>query len=248
MIHKIPHMLLKLFPPAVVGAAIFGAQVLDEHATVPLFTMLSIFCSSLVFTWATSAKLQKFIDRLEKVENGDKALKDDVSELRKTVQGIKFELQELSVTRSLDMEQLRMQLKAGALMQPMAEETGMRVLIVDDDENDAKLLRSKLIPTFAVDTCLSLRQANDRIKRQPYDCVLLDFKLPDARFNRTVEDFVADNPDTLCIVITGMNDEVTRKLCLEQGADDVWVKGVDDADLRVITRRLKEAIWRKKRR
>lgn len=243
-------MLPKVLLFAVTGAAIViadAAKLIDEKLAAALFTLAG---SVLAFTWATSAKLQKFIDRLERVEADGNKLSKDVAELRDIVGSVKLEIQDLRTERRGDTEYLRKQLKTDALLESVpgiTERTGMRILIVDDNEDDQLLAQRKLMPMFIVDTAQSLAQANAKLKKQDFDCVLLDLKLPDARFNRTVEDFVADNPDTLCIVLTGHGDEATRKMCFEQGADDVWVKGQDDRDVRMIKRRITEANWRRHR-
>jgi CheY-like chemotaxis protein len=288
--------MVKLLFTAIGGAAIYAAQVLDEKATVPLFTTVSVVCTMLVFTWTTARKLQVFIDRLQKVEGGNKemrkefdvmksefAMRSDTEIIKKDVQRIatefaasisalKLSMSEMSATmtelrtsssgvkndvRELrdewleSMERLRGQMKTGSMMEAVPGFSGMKVLIVDDNDSDVDILRRKLAPTFMVDSCGTLREAHMKLARNEsdgYDCVLLDLKLPDSRIASTVEDFVARNPDKLCIVVTGMRDEAVRQRCFEQGADDVWVKGIDDNDLRSITRRLKEAIWRRHRR
>jgi len=280
MLQRAPHTMLKLIYPAITGLAIFAAQVMDEKATVPLYTAGSIICSLLVFTITTTRKLQKFIDRLEAVEQGDKEVKTDIesikrdmalktdidsvrreviemtaqvaqlraatADLRTETSELKGKVDDFRSDREADMEHLRVQMRTDSMMQPVSEETGMRILMIDDNDQDIQILRRRMSPTFILESAETLREGTSKLKRLHYDAVFLDLKLPDARYNRTVEDFVADNPGMLVIVLTGSNDEATTKRCFDQGADGVWIKGIDDVDIRVISRRLKEAIWRRR--
>jgi DNA-binding NtrC family response regulator len=134
------------------------------------------------------------------------------------------------------------------MLEPIAYHSSLRILIVDDDHHDVALLRRSLEPHFVVNHASSLHEANKRIREVSFDCVLLDLKLPDSHNSkRTVEEFVADNPGLLCIVVTGSVDEREHSQLIKQGADDVWVKGKDTLDMVVVGRRLREAIWRWKR-
>jgi len=270
MIHRVPHFIVKMVTSSVAGGLIFLGQIIDEKTAVPLFTAVSAVVVIGALIWKMGTQYQALMDRLNVIEKTKtkpyddtnlraelsnvwaavSGIKAEFSEVRTQLGSIKSDLRTVASERSVDMERLRKQLKTNALMDAVpnnSERTGMRLLLVEDNPDDLAILKRRLTPAFIVDECHTLAQANAKLKKQSYDCVLLDLRLPDARFNRTVEDFIADNPDSLCIVLSGCDDDATRKLCFDQGADDFWIKGVDDQDIRTIKRRITEANWRRHR-
>lgn len=256
-------MLVKMLFPAGVGILIFGAQVLDEHTTIPLFTTIAVVVSLIGSTFVGARQLQKLIDRIEGLEKrspgppyDDSALKADVNGLRSSVASmqtefseLRMELRKLSNERAEDIDHLRSQQLRSSLMEPLADLSGIRILVVDDNVNDTELLRRKLSPRFIVEAAHSLHEANRKISMSEYDLIILDLNLPDTHNSKaTVSEFLADNPGFLCIVLTGSENESVRQMAYEQGADDVWIKGRDDRDVRLIARRIQEAVWRSRKR
>lgn len=213
IIHK-DAMLLKFLGPAFASALFIAVQELDKDLKGPWSTILSIF----VAAWYLGGRFQKLINRVD---------------------GVEKQFKEFRTERREDSEKMRNQIRTTSLIDPP---TG-KILIVDDDEYDVTLLRRRLEPNFIVDSCGTLAEATQKLKDHSFDCVLLDLKLPDSRPNRTVTDFLAQNPRTACIVLTGVGDDHIHKMCIDQGASDVWVKGVNDTDLFLMTRKLKEAVW-----
>ena len=214
LVHKANPMLLKFLGPTVASMLFIAVQELDKDLKGPWSTIISIFIAA----WIMSARFTKLINRVESVEKEFKEFRDE---------------------RREDSEKMRNQIRTTSLIDPP---TG-KILIVDDDEYDVTLLRRRLEPNFIVDSCGTLAEATAKLKDHSFDCVLLDLKLPDSRPNRTVSDFLNQNPKTACIVLTGVGDDHIHKMCIDQGASDVWVKGVNDTDLFLMTRKLKEAVW-----
>jgi signal transduction histidine kinase len=104
-----------------------------------------------------------------------------------------------------------------------------RLLIVDDDAVD-RLLYSKLLVQLGADTC-EIQQAVDgaaglaALRAHKFDCVLLDFKLPDM----TVLEFLtvaATDGELPCavVLITGQGDESIAVQAMKCGVHDYLVK------------------------
>ena len=118
----------------------------------------------------------------------------------------------------------------------------IKILLVEDDPDDALLIREALFevdePTlkFKLDCVETLQAGFQRIIRGNVDAILLDLSLPDSQgldtFLRTHSQF----PAVPIIVLTGLDDKTLGLEALWQGAQDYLVKGRIDSKmlLRVI--------------
>ncbi|MDP1871903.1 MAG: diguanylate cyclase [Gallionella sp.] len=107
-----------------------------------------------------------------------------------------------------------------------------RILLVEDEESDASLLRQsmKSAPTFTFDWVTSMAQAQQYLQKNVPDVVLLDLTLPDSSGLQTVQDGRRAAVSLPLIVLTGHNDPEFALQTLESGAQDYLVKGEFCAD------------------
>ncbi|HET6951263.1 MAG TPA: SpoIIE family protein phosphatase [Acidimicrobiales bacterium] len=123
--------------------------------------------------------------------------------------------------------------------------SGWRVLLVEDDDGDALLVREMLadgVPGAAVERVIRLADARRAARR--VDCVLLDLGLPDCQGLDGVEQIVGHAPDTAVVVLTGAASERLGMAAVAAGAQDYLVKGrVDD---QLLARSVRYAIERQR--
>jgi serine phosphatase RsbU (regulator of sigma subunit) len=122
---------------------------------------------------------------------------------------------------------------------------GWRLLLVEDDDGDALIVRELLadgLPRARVERVTTLAQAREAVRG--VDCVLLDVGLPDAEGTAGVAQLVADAPDTAVVVLTGAASEVLGVRAVAAGAQDYLVKGrVDD---QLLARSVRYAVERQR--
>jgi serine phosphatase RsbU (regulator of sigma subunit) len=126
-----------------------------------------------------------------------------------------------------------------------AATTGWRLLLVEDDDGDAILVRELLadgLPGVLVERVSTLA---DAVRRAPeVECVLLDVGLPDAEGTNGVELVTAAAPQAAVVVLTGADSERLGVASVMAGAQDYLVKGrVDD---QLLVRSVRYAIERQR--
>ncbi|HRD62908.1 MAG TPA: SpoIIE family protein phosphatase [Nocardioides sp.] len=120
------------------------------------------------------------------------------------------------------------------------------VLLVEDDEGDALLVRESLREAGLVDEdvtwCRTLADGVDALADRP-SCVLLDLGLPDASGLEALHRVVAEAPGTTpVIVLTGRHDR-TGVDAVAAGAQDYLVK--DDLTPELLDRTIRYAVQRR---
>jgi serine phosphatase RsbU (regulator of sigma subunit) len=132
-------------------------------------------------------------------------------------------------------------------VQPRTEPTApTRVLLVEDDEGDAFLVRELLIdsaPDIYLDRVRTLQAAEARLPGE-FDCVLLDLGLPDAQGMEALRLILNAAPTLAVLVLTGVADEFRGIESVSYGAQDYLVKGNIDGDL--LHRAIRYAVERKR--
>jgi serine phosphatase RsbU (regulator of sigma subunit) len=121
----------------------------------------------------------------------------------------------------------------------------LRVLLVEDDEGDAFLVRELLSEAeapFDLVVASSLREA--RMRMRGIQCVLLDLGLPDAEGIDGLRKLLAVAGSAAVCVLTGRSDEHLGVAAVGEGAQDYLVKGQVDGVL--LTRSLRYAVERKR--
>lgn len=104
----------------------------------------------------------------------------------------------------------------------------IRVLLVEDDEQDYFLFRQALRADqceFAVDWVSSMADALLVLETHAYHVVITDLGLPDCRGQEAVHKLRPHCPNTPIMVFTMHDDEVLGSELLEAGAQDFLVKG-----------------------
>lgn len=101
----------------------------------------------------------------------------------------------------------------------------MRLLVVEDEERIAELIRSALVRAgFTVDVLNGALDADAAIRSISYDAVILDLGLPDGE-GLSVLDGMRSRADTTPVLVLTARDSVEdRVLGLNTGADDYLVK------------------------
>ena len=122
-----------------------------------------------------------------------------------------------------------------------------RVLLVEDSPVQARVVAAQLEQGWGTpDTTLianSLGTAIDALKRDTFNCVLLDLGLPDADGLEAVKRVRTTAPGVAIVVLSGQEDETLALLAVREGAQDYLVKGrVDHSQ---IVRAISYAIERK---
>jgi signal transduction histidine kinase/CheY-like chemotaxis protein len=121
----------------------------------------------------------------------------------------------------------------------------MRVLLVEDNDDDALLIRETLSGTaLEIERAERLSTALERLVQGRFDAVLLDLSLPDAFGLDTIDRVLSQASDVPIVVLTGLNDEVAAVKAVERGAQDYLIKGQVDGHL--LARSLRYAIQRHK--
>ena len=109
---------------------------------------------------------------------------------------------------------------------------GMRVLIVEDDPVQAKLIRGLLKRAgggrLEMRHVLLLGDALAELAKREFDAVLLDLTLPDSEGFQTFERAHNAADGVPVVVLTGVDDTALAAKAVEAGAQDYLVKGTID--------------------
>jgi serine phosphatase RsbU (regulator of sigma subunit) len=133
----------------------------------------------------------------------------------------------------------------GRLVSEVDPAVGWRILLVEDDDADALLVREMLadgLPGARVERVTNLADARKVVRDA--DCVLLDMGLPDGEGITGVAGLVAEARDAAVVVLTGAASERQGVRAVAAGAQDYLVKGrVDD---QLLARSIRYAIERQR--
>ncbi len=115
------------------------------------------------------------------------------------------------------------------------EAAGLKILLVEDNSGDARLVREMLGDSARNEARLvsvgRLSEGLERLRRESFDAVLLDLSLPDSQGLETLLALQAQAVGVPLVVLTGMEDEGIAARALQQGAQDYLVKGRFGGDL-----------------
>jgi len=110
-----------------------------------------------------------------------------------------------------------------------AQDKPTRVLLVEDNPGDARLIRELLVdaPAWALELLLAdrLQTALGLLTSGSVSVVLLDLGLPDSQGLETFLSVHACAPQVPVIVLTGLDDEAVALRALHEGAQDYLMKG-----------------------
>ncbi|HXQ34364.1 MAG TPA: response regulator, partial [Anaerolineales bacterium] len=127
----------------------------------------------------------------------------------------------------------------------------LRVLILEDSEDDALLLLRELqrsgyeVEFERVDTAPEMQSA---LNQKTWDFILSDFSMPEFNAPKALELLKASGLDLPFIIVSGTIGEETAVAALKAGANDFLVKGKFSRLGPAIERELREAESRRERR
>lgn len=101
----------------------------------------------------------------------------------------------------------------------------MKVLIIEDDIKLANTYKTILNDLFDVTILQKLSSAIEIIKKQDFDVVLLDIMLPDG-FGYDLIPYIKKQSSALVIIISALEENETKRLAYEKGADDYMLKPI----------------------
>ncbi|HEX2776569.1 MAG TPA: diguanylate cyclase, partial [Candidatus Acidoferrales bacterium] len=123
----------------------------------------------------------------------------------------------------------------------------IKILLVEDNPGDARLLREMLSRQEALDIELthvsSMNGAENHIAKNAVDIILLDLGLPDVQGLGAVRRARAAAPRVPLVVLTGLDDEALAAQVLQEGAQEHLIKG--QIETRGLVRAMRYAIERK---
>src|ERR1700723_3418891 len=129
----------------------------------------------------------------------------------------------------------------------MTEKPIRRLLLVEDNPGDARLLREMLREQATHNTELthveSMSAAEKHLAEHEFDLILLDLGLPDAEGLAGVRRAHAAAPHIPLVVLTGLDDETLATHAVQEGAQDYLIK--NQIDTRGLLRALRYAVERK---
>jgi DNA-binding response OmpR family regulator len=126
------------------------------------------------------------------------------------------------------------------------EDKLMKVLLIEDNPGDARLIQEMLAEergaTFDLERADRLSTGLGRLAAGGIDVVLLDLSLPDSRGLDTFVKVHDQAPEVPIVLMTGLDDEELAVEAMREGAQDYLVKGQVDSSL--LARSMRYAIGR----
>ena len=110
-----------------------------------------------------------------------------------------------------------------------------KILVVDDEERNLRLMEAMLIPLgYDVIPAHNGLEALEKVQTSPPDVILLDIMMPEMDGYEVAIKLKADEESKIIpiVMITALKDLEDRVKALEAGADDFLSKPVDKTELR----------------
>lgn len=126
----------------------------------------------------------------------------------------------------------------------------LSILLIDDDSVDRTafkrhLARCQSMPAYDLHEADTLASGCDAMKRQQFDCVMLDFRLPDGTaLDFFHKDHGVDTSGIPIVILTVLDDRSLGLEMVEAGAQDYLVKG--SFDDRMLEKTIRYAMERMK--
>ncbi|MDQ6632602.1 MAG: PAS domain S-box protein, partial [Verrucomicrobiota bacterium] len=115
------------------------------------------------------------------------------------------------------------------------EQKKIRVLLVEDNEDDVLFLRGMLekatVAHFELENARTLAQTFSRLRQGTVDIVLMNLSLPDSAGLETFYKTQREAPEIPIIVLSGLDDETIALQAVHAGAQDYLVKGKSDSQI-----------------
>ena len=104
-------------------------------------------------------------------------------------------------------------------------ESETRILVIDDETGMREGCRRALAPAgYVVDTAADLTTGQDLAGRKDYDLFLLDVMLPDGSGLDLIDPILQEDPNAICIVMTGFGSVQMAIEAVRRGAYDFLSK------------------------
>ncbi|MDJ0634523.1 MAG: hybrid sensor histidine kinase/response regulator [Xenococcaceae cyanobacterium MO_188.B29] len=133
-------------------------------------------------------------------------------------------------------------------LQPNTQPKPIKILLIEDDVVEARLIREILKNFNPNQFCLThekrLQWGVNRLRQEQFELILLDLTLPDSQGLASVELLVKNFPHLPIVVLTNTNDNQLAVEAVRQGAQDYLVKRTINID--VLVRSIQYAIERQK--
>ena len=107
-----------------------------------------------------------------------------------------------------------------------------RILICDDEEGVRESLNLILEDDYELEFASTGNEAVEKIKTSPFDCILLDIKMPGKDGLETMEEIRTISPDVKVIIVTGYQSVETASKAVKLGAVDYITKPFESADVK----------------
>lgn len=115
-----------------------------------------------------------------------------------------------------------------------------KILVVDDEVTILKVINAELLQQgYEVDTANNGEEANNKIKLNKYDLVLLDFRMPKMDGMTVLRNIKRINPTTVVIMMTAFGTIKNAVEAIKIGAYDYLTKPFDNDDM---INKVKEAL------
>jgi two-component system response regulator PilR (NtrC family) len=112
-----------------------------------------------------------------------------------------------------------------------------KILVVDDDQGMRELLEIMLgREGYNVAVAASAEKAWERCRKEKFDLVITDLKMPGADGIEFIKEMKDISPETLIILITAYASGETALRAMKEGAYDYIEKGFDPEELKVTIR------------
>jgi diguanylate cyclase (GGDEF)-like protein/PAS domain S-box-containing protein len=130
----------------------------------------------------------------------------------------------------------------------LLEDRRLKILIIDDDEEDFMIIRDFLFDvrevSYQVDWVGNYQAALDRIILQNYDACLVDYRMGKYNGVDLLKEAVKIKPRLPIILLTGISDHQLDVAAMEGGAADFLVKG--EVNSVILERAIRYSIGQKK--
>src|SRR5262249_30289261 len=118
-----------------------------------------------------------------------------------------------------------------------------RILLIEDNPGDARLIRERLREVDDITVTLSiagsLQSGFETLAHEQFDVMLLDLSLPDSFGVETIRKVRDTVPNIPVIVLTGFDDKTLGLQAVQLGAQDYLIK--DETTPRLLTRTIRYA-------
>jgi diguanylate cyclase (GGDEF)-like protein len=104
-----------------------------------------------------------------------------------------------------------------------------KILMIEDDQADRRLItenlsRDQVFSEWTVIECVNAAEGLKKLRREKFDCVLLDYRLPDHNGLGILKEFRLYDSETPVIMLTGKGSENVAVEALKCGAQDYITK------------------------